>query len=235
MRHLTPDSRPATPMPTLPKPPVTRPGSTVGASLAMLALAGMLLGLAPAGPALARDAAAASPAGAAKSAPPPPSARKASCPALLDRTLPRLQDEMPQDLCQYAGKVLLVVNTASRCGFTPQYEGLEALHRRYEGRGLVVMGFPSNDFAQEPGSTSEIADLCFNTYGVRFPMFAKTSVRGATADPFFAELARHSGPPKWNFYKYLIGRDGTVIGSYSSMTSPLDTRLTRDVERALAR
>jgi glutathione peroxidase len=158
-----------------------------------------------------------------------------ACPPILDRTMPRLQDDAPQNLCQFAGRVVLVVNTASYCGFTRQYEGLEELYRRYRDRGLVILGFPSNDFSQEPGSSKEIAELCFNTYGIKFPMFAKTSVTGTQADPLFAELARQSGAPKWNFYKYLIGRDGKVLGSYSSITGPLDARLTRDVEQALRR
>ncbi|HSI55471.1 MAG TPA: glutathione peroxidase, partial [Ramlibacter sp.] len=96
----------------------------------------------------------------------------AACPASLNHQFLRLQDEKPQSLCQYAGKVLLVVNTASYCGFTPQYEGLEALHAKYKDRGLVVLGFPSNDFEQESGNNKQIADFCQNTYGVKFPMFA---------------------------------------------------------------
>lgn len=158
-----------------------------------------------------------------------------ACPALLNKTFPRLQDEKPQSLCQYSGKVLLVVNTASYCGFSDQFKGLEALHARYKDRGLVVLGFPSNDFGnQEPGSGKQIADFCTNTYGVKFPMFAKTSVRGDQANPLFAELAKASGTrPKWNFYKYLVGRNGQVIDSYSSMTSPDDRGLMRDIEKAL--
>jgi len=165
-----------------------------------------------------------------------PSAR-AACPPLLDRKAPRLQDDVPQDLCQFAGKVVLIVNTASYCGYTGQYEGLEALHKRYSGRGLVVLGFPSNDFGQqEPGSAKQIADFCFNTYGVAFPMFAKTVVAGPGADPLFAELARASGsPPKWNFHKWLVGRDGRIIAAYPSAVEPLDPRLVRDVERSVAR
>jgi len=111
------------------------------------------------------------------------------CPALLAHTFPKLQDESPQNLCQYKGKVVLAVNTASYCGFTPQYEGLEKLHERYAAKGLVILGFPSGDFGnQEKASNKEIAEFCFDTYGVKFPMFAKTSVRGATANPFFAAL-----------------------------------------------
>jgi len=158
-----------------------------------------------------------------------------SCPAILQHTFPRLQDETPQPLCQYAGKVVLVVNTASFCGFTPQYRGLEALDRRYRDRGLVVLGFPSNDFAQESGSNKQIAEFCENTFGVKFPMFAKSAVRGADANPLFRELARASGTtPKWNFYKYLIARDGRVVRAWSSMTSPDDLGFVHAVERELA-
>ena len=143
----------------------------------------------------------------------------------------------PAPLSAYRGKVALIVNTASYCGYTGQYEGLEALHKRYSARGLVVLGFPSNDFGQqEPGSAKQIADLCFNTYGVAFPMFAKTVVAGPGADPLFAELARASGsPPKWNFHKWLVGRDGKIVAAYPSAVEPLDPRLLRDVERTVAR
>lgn len=158
-----------------------------------------------------------------------------ACPALLDKQFPRLQDEKPQSLCQYAGKVLLVVNTASYCGFTPQYKGLEDLYARYRARGLVVLGFPSNDFAQEKGSNREIADFCENTYGVKFPMFAKSSVRGADANPLFKELAARTGrQPLWNFHKYLVARDGTVVDQFSSLTTPDDRRLVADLEKLLA-
>lgn len=159
----------------------------------------------------------------------------ASCPALLQHSFPRLQDEKPQSLCQYSGKVLLVVNTASYCGFTGQYEGLEQLHARYRDRGLVVLGFPSNDFAQETGSNQQIAEFCSNTYGVKFPMFAKSSVAGAQASPFFRQLAEATGQkPRWNFYKYLIGRDGKPVAAYSSMTGPDSQGLRREIERQLA-
>jgi glutathione peroxidase len=159
------------------------------------------------------------------------------CPALLDRTMARLQDDAPQQLCQYAGRVALVVNTASYCGYTRQYEGLEALFRAYRSRGFVILGFPSNDFGQqEPGTASQIAELCFNTYGVAFPMFAKTVVSGPRADPFFMALAKSAGSaPKWNFHKYLIGRDGSVLAAYPSATEPNDPTLRRDLERALGR
>ncbi|HEY0820712.1 MAG TPA: glutathione peroxidase [Rhizobacter sp.] len=161
-------------------------------------------------------------------------AQAADCPPLLQREVPRLQDEKPQNLCQYAGKVVLVVNTASYCGFTPQYEGLEALYAKYRTRGLVVLGFPSNDFSQEPGSEKEIADFCYNTYGVKFPMLGKSHVRGGDANPMYALLAKQTGTaPKWNFYKYLIGRDGQVVASYGSRTRPDDKELVAKIESLL--
>lgn len=159
-----------------------------------------------------------------------------ACPALLQHTLPRLQDEKPQDLCQYAGKVLLVVNTASYCGFTGQYKALETLAQRYGERGLVVLGFPSNDFAQEPGSNKDIAEFCENTFNVKFPMFAKSSTRAGRADsnPLIVELAKRSGKaPSWNFHKYLVSRDGKQVLSFGSMTDPLSSGFVREVERLL--
>ncbi|MFL6673753.1 MAG: glutathione peroxidase [Massilia sp.] len=160
----------------------------------------------------------------------------ASCPAVLKQTFNRLQDDAPQDLCQYAGKVVLVVNTASYCGFTKQYQGLEALYAKYGSRGLVVLGFPSNDFGkQEPGSSKEIADFCFNTYGVKFPMFAKSSVTGRSANPLHANLARLTGhEPKWNFTKYLIDRNGKVVEYFPSKVAPDDPQLVGKIEQALA-
>ena len=150
-------------------------------------------------------------------------AAQPACPAILQQTFPRLQDEKPQPLCQYAGKVVLVVNTASYCGFTPQYKGLEALYDKYKARGLVVLGFPSNDFAQEKGSNQEIADFCENTFGVKFPMFGASHVRGEAANPLFKQLAARTGTSvKWNFYKYLIARDGRVVGGFGSITTPED-------------
>jgi len=174
------------------------------------------------------------PAPASAQAPQPPAS--SSCPAILQHTFPRLQDEKPQSLCQYSGKVLLVVNTASYCGFTGQYQGLEALHAKYRGRGLVVLGFPSNDFAQESGSNQDIATFCENTFGVRFPMFAKSSVKGAQANAFYQQLAQQAGgPPRWNFHKYLLGRDGRVVDSYSSLTAPDSRSLVHAIEEQLAR
>jgi glutathione peroxidase len=159
----------------------------------------------------------------------------AACPPLLNTTAPRLQDEKPQDLCQYAGRVLLVVNTASYCGFTPQFEGLEALNARYGARGLVVMGFPSNDFKQEDKDVKKTAEVCFSTYGVKFPMFSPGPVRGSDAQPLFKHLAVATGQqPAWNFNKYLVGRDGKPVAHFGSTTGPTSAALVAAIEKALA-
>lgn len=162
----------------------------------------------------------------------------AACPALLRHTLPRLQDEKPMPLCGWAGQVVLVVNTASYCGYTPQYKALEALYEKHRARGLVVLGFPSNDFgAQEPGSNRDIAAFCDNTFGVRFPMFAKSTVSpkaGGTLNPLYAQLVGRTGQaPKWNFHKYLIGRDGSQVSSFASAVEPNDPAFLRELERLL--
>ena len=161
-------------------------------------------------------------------------AKSETCPALLQQSFPRLQDEKPQALCQFSGKVLLVVNTASYCGFTPQYEGLEALHAKYAARGLVVMGFPSNDFNQESSDAKKIAELCFNTYGVKFPMFTLSAVRGKDANPLFAQLAQATGKsPSWNFNKYLVDRQGKPLAHFGSSTAPDSPALLAALEKAL--
>ena len=162
-------------------------------------------------------------------------AKAAACPALLQHNLLRLQDEKPQLLCQYSGKVLLVVNTASYCGFTSQYKDLEALHAKYADKGLVVLGFPSNDFAQEKATNKDIADFCENTFGVKFPMFTKTAVTGADAAPLYKQLAELTGKkPSWNFFKYLIGRDGKVVDTFGSMTNPSSRSVVSAIEKSLA-
>jgi glutathione peroxidase len=163
-------------------------------------------------------------------------AEGASCPEVLKHSFNRLQDETPQDLCQYAGKVVLVVNTASYCGFTSQYEGLEKLYAKYQSKGLVILGFPTNDFGkQEPGNDKQIAEFCFNTYGVKFPMFSKSTVKGKDVNPLYTQLIKASGTtPKWNFYKYLIDRTGKVVDSYTSVTTPEDKGLIAEIEKALA-
>ncbi len=187
-------------------------------------LSALLVGCALAAPALGSAAPPASPV-----------APAAACPALLQQDFLRLQDEKPQSLCQYSGKVVVVVNTASFCGFTPQYQGLEALYAQYRERGLVVLGFPSNDFAQETGSNKEIADFCENTFGVKFPMFTKTSVRGKDANPLFRQLAAKTGtPPRWNFYKYVIARDGVGVVSFNSLVGPTSRQFVSEIEKQLA-
>ena len=178
--------------------------------------------------------AATSSANAAAAAASKPNPVAAPCPASLNHSFVRLQDEKPQSLCQYAGKVLVVVNTASFCGYTSQYKGLEALHARYQGQGLVVLGFPSNDFSQESGSNQQIAAFCENTFGVKFPMFGKTEVSGTRANPFYKQLAAVSGvAPQWNFHKYIIGRDGKVVAQYAARVDPLDRTFLKDIEKQL--
>ena len=159
----------------------------------------------------------------------------AACPALLDHRMSSIKGE-PADLCRYAGKVVLVVNTASYCGYTGQYKGLEALYQRFRDRGLVVLGVPSNDFgAQEPGTDAQVADFCERTYKVRFPMLAKTVVSGPQAAPLYKGRAAATGQaPGWNFHKYLLGRDGKAVGSFHSDFTPEDGRLVAAVEKALA-
>lgn len=159
----------------------------------------------------------------------------ASCPALLDQKLETLMDG-ETSLCRYSGKVLLVVNTASRCGFTPQYAGLEKIYRRYKDRGLVILGFPSNDFGeQEPGNAKDIASFCTVNYGVSFPMFAKSRVAGGSANPFYEKLARVSASrPRWNFHKYLVDRRGEKVIAFPSEVVPEDGRLVAEIERLLA-
>lgn len=155
---------------------------------------------------------------------------------LLDYDVRRLgSDELVNLKEAYGGKVILVVNTASKCAFTDQYEGLEALYAKYRERGFVVLGFPSNDFGgQEPGSENQIKDFCRLTYSVKFPMFAKTHVKKGKADPFFANLAETAGRyPNWNFHKYLIDRDGKLVDNYLSFTGPQSSTIVNDIEELL--
>jgi glutathione peroxidase len=160
-----------------------------------------------------------------------PTSAMAACPSLLDRNVQTL-DEHNQSLCQYAGKVLLVVNTASQCGYTPQYDGLEALYRKYKAKGLVVLGFPMNDFGgQEPGSNKEISSFCVNQYAIDFPMFAKTALK---ANPLYADLVKTTGEaPKWNFHKYLVDRSGRRVQSFGTKVEPNDPKFVTAIERLL--
>ena len=155
---------------------------------------------------------------------------------LLDHDVRRLgSDEVINLKETYAGKVVLIVNTASKCAFTGQYEGLEALYDEYRDRGLVVLGFPSNDFGgQEPGTEAQIQDFCRLTYSVRFPMFAKTHVRKGKADALFQGLTEAAGRyPKWNFHKYLLDREGRLVDNYLSITSPRSGTIVKAIEKLL--
>ncbi len=156
---------------------------------------------------------------------------------LLDVSYRPLAGKTPVNLNKtYQGKVLLVVNTASKCGYTPQFEGLEALHKQYAAQGFAVLGFPSNDFkGQDPGSEAEIKEFCTLTYGVKFPMFEKVHVIGPDTTPLYRSLEQATGvEPGWNFHKYLIGRDGKVIANFPSKVKPDDPALVAAIQRALA-
>lgn len=157
-----------------------------------------------------------------------------ACPELLNHRFRTLQGKQ-ENLCAYQGRVLLVVNTASFCGYTPQYKGLQALYQKYRKQGLVVLGFPANDFGrQEPGSDQEIAQFCQKNYQVSFPMFSKSVVRGPGSNPFFAQLHQKTGEaPLWNFHKYLIDRSGEKVFSFGSSVSPEDPVLIRTLENLL--
>ncbi|MGV6808287.1 MAG: glutathione peroxidase [bacterium] len=158
------------------------------------------------------------------------------CPATLDFTLRELDGDKHINLCEtYKGKVVLIVNTASKCGFTPQFEALEALHEMYKDRGFSVLGFPSNDFgAQDPGSEKEIATFCRMTYGVKFPMFEKTHAAKKHADPLYQTLGNLAGEyPRWNFHKYVLNTRGELLGSFSSIVKPTDKKLITLIEANL--
>lgn len=160
------------------------------------------------------------------------------CSSLLDFDMKSLGENNHVNLCQaYQGKVILVVNTASRCAYTDQYDALEKLYSRYRDDGLVVLGFPSNDFGnQEPGSEKQIKHFCRMTYGVRFPMFSKTHVTQNNAHPFYEGLAQASGTyPRWNFHKYLIDANGQLVGSYRSSMEPFDDVIISDIENQIKR
>lgn len=165
-------------------------------------------------------------------------AAPASCPAVLQHTQPRLQDEKPVDLCGYAGQVVLVVNTASFCGYTPQYEGLQQLQDTYKAKGFTVIGVPSGDFGdQEYKSADEIETFCESKFGIKFPLTEKSVVKGPDAVPFYQWAAATLGPdnvPKWNFHKYLVGRDGKLIAAFPSKVTPMSPEVTGAVQAALA-
>ncbi|MGE8499571.1 MAG: glutathione peroxidase [Pseudomonas sp.] len=158
----------------------------------------------------------------------------AECPALLQGELPKLRAKETIDLCQFAGKPLVVVNTASFCGFTPQFKGLEALYQQYKGQGLEVLGVPSDDFMQESNDAEETAKVCYVNYGVTFTMTETQPVRGSDAIPLFKELAAQSEAPGWNFSKYVVDRQGKVVARFSSRVKPDDPKLIEAVEKAIA-
>jgi glutathione peroxidase len=154
--------------------------------------------------------------------------------SLFDLTANRLNGT-PQPIADYKGKVLLVVNVASECGFTPQYAGLEKLYEEYRDRGFVILGFPSNEFGeQEPGSAEEIQAFCQRNYGVEFPMFEKVVTKGGDKAAVYALLTAELGEPRWNFHKYLVGKDGEVLGAFPSRVAPESQELRRAIEEALA-
>jgi glutathione peroxidase len=158
----------------------------------------------------------------------------ADCPAFLDHDFKKLRSSQSFNLCtEYAGRPLLIVNTASHCGFTPQFKGLEALHQKYKTRGLAVVGFPSDDFKQEAKDEAETADVCYVNYGVTFTMLSPSAVTGRAANPVFQELGRRSGEPSWNFNKYLVSADGKVVQRFDSRVRPDSIELQQAIERLL--
>lgn len=162
------------------------------------------------------------------------SAEPVANPTLLDHSMRRLHSNEVVNLRErYAGKALLIVNTASFCGFTGQFAKLEALHRAYKDRGLAVIGFPSDDFRQEANDETKTAEVCFVNYGVTFDMYSTIPVRGDDAHPLFRALAAQSAAPRWNFYKYVVDREGRVLGRFSSMVEPDAAELRDTIEKAL--
>jgi glutathione peroxidase len=163
-------------------------------------------------------------------------ASSVECPKSLDFSLKQLRGDTVVNFCEaFGGKVVLAVNTASRCGYTPQFKGLEALYQKYKDQGFVVLGFPSDDFKQEYAQAEKTAEVCYLNYGVTFPMFTKTSVTGETANPFFKGLSGATGTaPAWNFFKYLIDRQGKVREAYASEITPENAKLQETIAALLA-
>jgi glutathione peroxidase len=157
------------------------------------------------------------------------------CPAFLDHDFQKLHTSEHVNLCKaFAGKPLLLVNTASHCGYTPQFSGLEAINQKYRARGLVVVGFPSDDFNQEAKDPAETAQVCYENFGVTFTMLSPLPVKGTAANPVFRELARQKDDPHWNFNKYLVRPDGTVMAHFDSEVTPESPEFTAALERLIA-
>jgi glutathione peroxidase len=153
-----------------------------------------------------------------------------ACPAFLNHEFRKLRSSGNVNVCRdFAGKPLLIVNTASHCGYTPQFKGLQALHEKYKDKGLIVIGFPSDDFQQEAKDEAETAEVCFLNYGVTFTMLSPTAVTGRNANPVFAELARQQRQPGWNFNKYLVTPQGRVTAYFDSNASPDSAQLNQAI------
>lgn len=157
-----------------------------------------------------------------------------ACPAFLDHDFRKLHSSQQVNLCEaFAGKPMLIVNTASHCGFTPQFTGLEAVHDKYKDKGLAVVGFSSDDFNQEAKDEAEAAEICVQNFGVSFTMIAPQSVKGAAANPVFKELARQTREPSWNFNKYLVSADGKTVKHFESRVAPDSPEFTAAIESML--
>jgi len=163
-----------------------------------------------------------------------PAQSAAQCPAFLDHDFQKLHSSETLNVCKaFAGKPLLLVNTASHCGYTPQFKGLESIYEKYKDRGLVVVGFPSDDFNQESKDQAETAQVCYVNYGVTFTMLAPTAVKGSQANPIFKELNRQSHEPTWNFNKYLVAPNGKVVSYFDSDVTPDSPQLSQAIEKLL--
>ncbi|KTF15158.1 glutathione peroxidase [Pseudoalteromonas sp. H105] len=158
-----------------------------------------------------------------------------SCNDFTNVSMRKLRSKDMLNLCQFKGKPLLIVNTASNCGFTSQFEGLEAVYKKYQDQGLVVLGFPSDDFFQEEDDEKDVAKVCYINYGVTFPMFATSEVRGSDANPIFKHLNEQTSSPNWNFYKYIVSADRTQVERFNSKTKPNSDKLTQAIEHAITK